>query len=115
MKLEVGQTVYLLGLGHRSNQNKGGPKPSEVLTVGRKWFTVRGAPRFYFDIETGKQKPTEYMDSYFVYLSKEQYEQELAEVRTRYELSELLRTAHKWPIETVRKVLSILTTLTPTP
>lgn len=113
-KIEVGQTVFLTYIGaNRKSCGFEGIREVKVTKVGRKWFDIDGFYRHSFSVETGKQKPSDYMADYFVYFDKEHMQIELQEKADRESLAQLLyRTnAYRMTIEQVREILQILKSL----
>lgn len=105
-----GEVLYDLNVGNAARHCEQVLKPTEVIKVGRKYFTckhVGGWQETEYEIGTWRQK-TNYTADHFLYESV----QERADEVERYKITDRLRNIFgpysDLPLETLRKLQDIL-------
>ena len=108
--LSVGQTVWCLELDRRSNDVS--LKETKITKIGKKYFEIELGRRCRFFIDSLKHDNSGYPSRYMIYLSKEQYENEV-EVNEIYSKLRNIFSGYGNPtieLSKLRQIISILQT-----
>lgn len=108
-KLSVGQTVWYKSLSEVRGADKS-LKETKIINVGKKYFEIEEKHLGKFFINTLKQDAGRFSSMYQIYLSEEQYEDEIEANRIYSYLRNVFSSYGKPNIELskLRKILSII-------
>lgn len=113
MKLEIGQTVYMLcNCGRGTKQ---GMTEAKIEKLGRKWLTVDALREYMFSVEDGSQKPDFYSSLYRVFFTRMEYEEHELRARMKSNISQRIGRIYmdRMSLSDLKTLNDIVTEYTP--